>query len=215
MSIAFNQPYSALDGNVIRVISRYVGDDRDMRLQKHRKNLNSLNQSWIEQAIPEVYTQAMMELGATICKPRNPLCDKCPLHSDCVAYQEGRQQDLPVLSKLDKAKAYHYITLIIEDQEYYYLRKRDEELLKGMYEYPQYDAESIRQVEDQLAEEGVHLRIDEDYSREKHVFSHQIWYMEIHHAQLLSSQPNMWIPIQKDKINDIPMAIAHRKIKIT
>lgn len=212
MSIAYNKPYSALDGNVIRVISRYLGDDSDMRQQKNRKKLDLINQSWIESATPEIYTQAMMELGATICKPKNPRCEDCPIQEHCVAYLEGRQHELPYLTKLNDPKSKHYITLIIEDDDYYYLRKRDEELLKGMYEYPQYESESIRHIEDTLQDMGIMIAIDENFHREKHVFSHQVWYMEIHHAYIKKGRHEAWTAIKKDQLCNVPMAIAHRKI---
>lgn len=214
MSIAYNKPYSALDGNVIRVISRYLGDDSNMRQQKNRKRLDHINQTWIESATPEIYTQAMMELGATICKPKNPRCETCPISEHCVAFSEGIQHELPYLTKLNEPRSKHYITLIIEDNDYYYLRKRDEELLKGMYEYPQYEIESIRHIEDMLFDEGVIISIDEDFHREKHVFSHQIWYMEIHHASIKKGRHESWNAIKKDQLINIPMAIAHRKINI-
>jgi A/G-specific adenine glycosylase len=214
MSIAYNKPYSALDGNVIRVISRYMGDDRDMRQQKNRNTLNDINQSWIEDATPEIYTQAIMELGATVCKPKNPRCGMCPIQEHCVAYQQNRQDELPFLSKLNGPTSHHYVTLIIEDDDHYYLRKRDEELLKGMYEYPQFDVESIHHLETLLQEQGVELIIEEHYHREKHIFSHQVWHMEIHHARLLKGKSPHWISISKNQINEVPMATAHRKINI-
>lgn len=212
MSIAYNKPYSALDGNVIRVLSRYLGDERDMRIEKNKKDLNRMNQSYVEQSHPEIYTQAMMELGATLCKPKNPVCEYCPLAKHCVAYEQNRQHELPFLTKLKEPKAFHYITLIIEDDDYLYLRKRDEELLKGMYEYPQYPNESISSIEDELMDKHIVIKINDESERYKHVFSHQIWNMEAHRAILISGIDASWTKVKKDQIKKLPMAIAHRKI---
>ena len=214
MSIAYNKPYSALDGNVIRVLSRYMSDDRNMRIEKHKKNLDKLNQSIIEKATPEIYTQAMMELGAIICKPKNPKCESCPLQEHCLAYLNNRQTELPVLSKLKEPIHKNWITLVIKDEKYIYLRKRDEELLKGMYEYPQFDAESIQSVIDSLEEEGISLEPTSLSKTYKHVFSHQVWHMDVYHVRLLSLPHKDWIKIDMNDIHQIPMAIAHRKIKL-
>jgi A/G-specific adenine glycosylase len=214
MSIAYNKPYSALDGNVIRVLSRYMGDDRSMRIEKHKKNLDKLNQSIIEKATPEIYTQAMMELGATICKPKNPKCESCPLQEHCLAYLNNRQSELPVLSKLKEPIHKNWITLLISDGQYIYLRKRDEELLKGMYEYPQFDAESIHSVIDSLGEQGILLEPALGSKTYKHVFSHQVWHMDVYRVRLLSLPQEDWIKIDLKDIRQIPMAVAHRKINI-
>src|SRR3989339_1195832 len=214
MSIAYNKPYSALDGNVIRVLSRYMSDDRNMRIEKHKKDLDKVNQSIIEKATPEIYTQAMMELGATICKPKNPKCESCPLQEHCLAYLNNLQSELPVLSKLKEPIHKNWITLIINEGQYIYLRKRDEELLKGMYEYPQFEAESIQSVVDSLEEAGIRLEPTSVFKTYKHVFSHQVWHMDVYHARLLSESNDNWTKIDIKDIYQIPMAIAHRKIKI-
>jgi len=215
MSIAYDKPYSALDGNVIRVLSRYLGIDLDMRLEKNRKKLDEINQSYIELAKPNIYTQAMMELGALICSPKQPKCELCPLQNHCDAYHNDRINQLPVLSKLKDKKLFLYITLVLNTGDGYYLRKRDEELLKGMYEYPQYDAEDIQYVLTELEAQGIIVELaDFTPTLYKHVFTHQIWMMQTYFARVLKGKKDDWIKIDRNAIKDIPMAIAHRKIKL-
>lgn len=214
MSIAYNKPYSALDGNVIRVLSRYLNIDDDFRVEKNKKNLNQINQTYIENATPYKYTQAMMELGATICRPKNPKCEICPLNEHCQAFELGNQELRPVLSKLNDKKELSYITLKIYDQEgYIYLRKRTESLLEGMYEYPQIESESIYDTLSKLEEQGIIL--DNMFEKQivKHVFTHQIWIMHVYETKLLSRPMAGWIKFDPQEIKHIPMAIAHRKIK--
>ncbi len=213
MSIAYNQPYSATDGNVIRVISRYLGDDQDMRLDKNKKKIDAYQQSMIEKATPWIYTQAIMELGALICRPRQPKCELCPLKEHCLAYTQGTQDQLPIITKQTKTKTHQYITLIIEDHDAYYLRKRHEELLKGMYEYPQFEGESVYTVLSELESQGIFLDLNEEKSTYKHVFSHQTWLMDVYHAHLIKGSHPDWIRIDKHDFMTYPMAIAHRKIK--
>jgi A/G-specific adenine glycosylase len=215
MSIAYNQPFSATDGNVIRVLARYLGDDQDMRLEKNKKRMDIYQQQMIEKATPWIYTQAIMELGALICRPRQPKCDLCPLQEHCQSYQQDIQDQIPLITRPLKTKVYHYITLVIEDQEAIYLRKRHEELLKGMYEYPQYESESLNFVLNELEQQGIVLDIYEEKTAFKHVFSHQTWLMDVYHARRIKGSHPEWIRISKHDIFNYPMAIAHRKIKLT
>ncbi|MDI6452076.1 A/G-specific adenine glycosylase [Peloplasma aerotolerans] len=213
MSIAYHQPYSALDGNVIRVLSRYLGNDSDMRVEKNKKALDQINQSYIEQANPNVYTQAMMELGALVCRPKNPKCETCPLQEHCFAYQNDLVDQYPVLSKLNDKKEFNYITLLIHSEHGLFLRKRDEELLKGMYEYPQFESESINSVIEMLEEQDIILDVYNHHKTYKHVFTHQVWHMDVYEAKLISGKLEDWICMDLDQIHQAPMAVAHKKIK--
>ena len=214
MSIAYNKPYSALDGNVIRVLSRYLNIDDDFRVEKNRKKLDQINQSYIDKATPYKYTQAMMELGATVCRPKNPKCESCPLNVHCQAYELDIQEQRPILSKLNDKKEFSYITLkIYDDQGFMYLRKRTESLLEGMYEYPQMESESIYDCLSQFEEKGISLDIVSEQKTYKHIFTHQIWMMKVYEVRLLSKPKGDWIRFNHKDIIDIPMAIAHRKIK--
>lgn len=214
LSIAYNKPFSALDGNVIRVLSRYLGNNSDMRNEKNKRILDRENQSYIEKSTPRIYTQAMMELGATVCRPKNPKCEQCPLQEHCYASINDLTDKFPVLSKLKDKKEIEYITLIIHDFDGIYLRKRTEELLFGMYEYPQFESSSIYQVITDLEEKGIILEIMSDEENYKHVFTHQVWMMKVYHARLIEKSISDWQFIHESDINNVPMAIAHRKIRL-
>jgi A/G-specific adenine glycosylase len=214
MSISYNLPYSALDGNVIRVLSRYLGKDEDMRLEKNRKILDSINQSFIEKATPKIYTQAMMELGAKVCRPKNPKCEECPLSEHCFAYLNDQVEKFPVLSKLKDKKEFNYITLVIQYENKYILRKRTESLLEGMYEYPQYEVESISRIVNDFEDQGIHVSYYQYQKSYLHIFTHQIWNMHVYKVIVKDKIMEDWILLDKEKISEMPMAIAHRKIKI-
>ena len=212
LSIAYNKPFSAIDGNVIRVLSRYLGNDQDMRIERNKKVLDQVNQSYVEKSTPRIYTQAMMELGATVCRPKNPKCQQCPLAEHCFAYNNDSTELYPVLSKLKDKTEIEYVTLIIHDFDGIYLRKRTEGLLFGMYEYPQYESSSIEHVLTTLEDQGIMLDIISDEESYKHVFTHQVWMMKVYHARLIEKGVNDWQFIHASEINHVPMAIAHRKI---
>ncbi|BCR35930.1 A/G-specific adenine glycosylase [Mariniplasma anaerobium] len=214
MSIAYNEPYSALDGNVIRVLSRYLNLNDDFRVEKNKKNLDQINQEIIESARPRIYTQSLMELGALICRPKNPKCEICPLNEHCIAYELNIQETLPVMAKLKDKKEFNYITLKLYDKnDQIVLRKRTESLLEGMYEYPQFESESIFDVISTLESNGVVIDVINKEMNYKHIFTHQIWYMKVFEARLLKGKDLSWMMVDKEKIKQLPMAVAHRKIK--
>lgn len=214
MSIAYHKPYSAVDGNVIRILSRQYNIEEDMRLEKHKNMIRKLNQELIEHAHPNQYTQALMDLGRTICKPKNPLCEQCPVADSCLAYELNTQAYLPYMTKLKKAKVIHYVVLIIHVKDGIILRKRNESLLQGMYEYPQFESESIHYVVDMLDDLHIALDVTSEEQIIKHVFTHQKWIMHVYHCQLVGhiTDPS-WQIYQEQDIEKLPMAIAHKKIR--
>lgn len=214
MSIAYGKPYAATDGNVIRVIARHEGIEDDMRIEANRKRIDVQNQSWITHGDPRIYTEAMMELGALLCTPRQPACDQCPLHETCFAYQKGITDLLPVLSRKPAKQETRYVTLVLEDETDYVLRKRSERLLEGMYEWPQFEAESITSVQMLLEEQGIQIDVIETLAEVTHVFTHKIWKMAPYRAILRCGMHPEWHRVNKRELATKPMAVAHSKIGI-
>ena len=102
-SIAFGEPRAVLDGNVLRVVARVEGDASDIAAPQTRERFRSIAQSWLDPGQPGAFNQAIMELGAAVCLPRNPLCPRCPLAGCCQARLQGTVARLPV--KLHRMKA--------------------------------------------------------------------------------------------------------------
>ncbi|MFP4177928.1 MAG: A/G-specific adenine glycosylase [Acholeplasmataceae bacterium] len=214
MSIAYNEPYSAVDGNVIRVFARYYGIDEDMRSAKNRRIIDNKNQEIIERTVPRDYTQALMDLGATVCKPKNPLCPSCPLNAFCQAYLNDAVHHYPYLSPLNRKRDISFITLVIKKGDAYCLRKRTEELLHNMYEWPQFEAESIRTVIADLEEKKIEVELERKLGDYRHIFSHQIWHMQAYLVSVRRGFDPNWVLVAADELKEKPMAIAHRKILI-
>jgi A/G-specific adenine glycosylase len=100
-SMAFHLPHAVLDGNVMRVVARVRNDAADIGAGRTRQRFRAIAQDWLDGNPPGLFNQALMELGATVCLPRNPLCLICPVAACCLGREEGVAAQLPV--KLRKA----------------------------------------------------------------------------------------------------------------
>jgi A/G-specific adenine glycosylase len=184
MSIAFSQPYSALDGNVMRVLTRVYQISDDIRLPKTIKKLDRLNQSLVSTTNPDIYTHAMMEIGATVCKKYQPKCEICPLQDICMSYQHSTQEQFPYKSTSQEKKVYRFKTMfIVNNQNEVLIKKETKTLFEGMYLFPQFDFESNESVLDYFASLNIDLEYIKSFPITRHVFTHQVWEME----------PTLWI----------------------
>jgi A/G-specific adenine glycosylase len=104
-SIAFELPHAVLDGNVMRVVARVENDAADITSGSVRERFRAIVQGWLDRREPGTFNQALMELGATVCLPKKPLCLLCPLSGHCQARAAGTAAQLPV--KLRKTEPVH------------------------------------------------------------------------------------------------------------
>src|SRR6202453_875855 len=96
-SIAFGRPHAVLDGNVLRVLSRMVAERGNIKSQAVRAALRAIAETWLDRKRPGEFNQALMELGATVCVPKQPLCGECPVRVHCRAREQGIENQLPVI----------------------------------------------------------------------------------------------------------------------
>ena len=145
-SIAFGLPVPAVDGNVLRVVTRVTGDAGDITAPAVKRRITEALRQIIPTEAPGQFNQAMMELGATVCLPNGaPLCDRCPAAEFCRARLEDRIGQLPVKApkkarRIERRSVY----LIVSEQGVALRRRPDKGLLAGLWEYP-----------NELAEEGA------------------------------------------------------------
>ena len=136
-SIAFNKPHAVVDGNVYRLLSRYFGIKTAIDSVSGKRNFEILANKLLDKNQPGLFNQAMMELGATVCKPKNPLCGTCPLYNTCFALDKGKINMLPVKGKKITVKNRWIVYLIIIDDKSILLRKRTEkDIWKNLYDFP-------------------------------------------------------------------------------
>jgi A/G-specific adenine glycosylase len=125
-SFAYNLPHAVVDGNVMRVLSRFFRIATPIDTTEGKKTFNELAQSLLDSKNAGLYNQAIMDLGATICKPQSPVCSTCPLSGCCNSYKEGDMNLYPVKSKKIQIRHRWFNYFIIKCGESYYVRKRRE-----------------------------------------------------------------------------------------
>src|SRR5699024_2630430 len=135
LSIAFGQPEPAVDGNVMRVLSRVLYIEDNVSDQKVRKRFEEIVRELIHDADPSAFNQGLMELGALICTPRKPLCLHCPVNTMCRAHEVGETDRLPIKLKKKKQRIENYTVLVIQDENgHVAIEKRpDKGLLANMW----------------------------------------------------------------------------------
>lgn len=185
-SIAFDQPTPAVDGNVLRVVSRLLNDPTPIDLPALKKQVSQeLEGIYPPQAGD--FTQALMELGATLCGPnREAECTRCPCREFCLAYHAGSQNKLPVKSPKKERRQEDMTVFILSCDGYFALERRSESgLLAGLWQFPNVSVKmsvpnAIAYVEEMGTKPKEILRKVE----KKHIFTHIQWnmrgiYMEV------------------------------------
>lgn len=137
LSIAYGQPYAALDGNVYRVLSRLYADDLPVNASTAKKHYQLLADNLLDQKNPGDFNEAMMEFGATICNPKNPLCEECPLQSHCLAFALGKVSELPrkEASRPVRERWFHYF-FIHTPKGLYLSQRKPGDIWQGLYDLP-------------------------------------------------------------------------------
>ncbi len=125
-SFAFGLPHAVVDGNVYRVLSRYFGIDTPIDTTEGKNTFATLAQVLLPEGQSQGYNQAIMDLGATVCAPRNPHCHQCPLQKYCLGFKQGLTGLLPVKSKklVVTTRYFHYI--VLKWNNHLWLQKRTE-----------------------------------------------------------------------------------------
>ena len=137
-SIAFDLPHAVVDGNVLRVVARIENDFSDIGTTRTRARFRQVVQEWLDPRHPGAFNQALMELGATVCLPKNPLCLLCPAASACRACAEGTVAELPVKLRRVEPVQVESVLLVVRRRGRILLRQREEEArrMAGFWELP-------------------------------------------------------------------------------
>lgn len=180
-SIAFDQPVPAVDGNVIRVVSRLRGIRENVGIPSVRRALEAAAASLVPDERPGDFNQALMDLGATICLPGTPSCERCPLRAKCDACLAGDAEDLPVLPRKNPPRVLDYAVCLIFSGDRVLMRQRTEAMLHGLWVFPMVEGTpTLRQLSDAVRKlTKLPVRLLRGAGEARHVFTHQIWQMRL------------------------------------
>jgi A/G-specific adenine glycosylase len=198
-SFAFDLPHAVVDGNVYRVLSRYFNTNEFIDTPQGQKFYQGLADELLDQQNPAMHNQAIMELGALVCTPKNPDCENCPLSNSCAAKAQKTWGELPVKKGKIKVRnrAFHYFVCIENDQ--ILLQQRGEkDIWANMYEFPMLEGDDIHV---QLLEKTQHIKTM------SHKLTHQNLTVHFYSAENPADIPfhktASWIPL--DELKNLPL----------
>ena len=223
-SIAFGKANAVVDGNVIRVITRFYGIEEDVRKTGTTKQVQEHVNELISHEYPAEFNQGLMEIGSLVCTPTKPKCEECPISYDCVATKTAKTDTIPYKSPAKKKPHKHIGVGIIEgdDGKVLIALRPENVMLGGLWEFPggkQEEGESIQQtVERELKEElGVEVHAYKEFMKLKHVYSHFSITLHAFNCKLLSGTPKpkssqeiRWVNISE--LEEYPFPKANKQL---
>ncbi|MGJ3237260.1 MAG: A/G-specific adenine glycosylase [Anaerolineae bacterium] len=228
-SIAFDQSAPVLDGNVIRVFSRWLDLNEQVNRSPVKRMLWDLAESLVPAERAGDYNQALMELGQTICTPKNPDCERCPLQAICKAYEAGTQTERPLKKKRPTPPHYDVSAgLIRDDQGHLLIAQRPAEgLLGGLWEFPggkQEANESLPEcLQRELREElAIEVEVGALFVQVKHAFTHFKITLHAYECRYLGASGDAdtpqalevadWAWVTEDQLADYSFGKADREV---
>ncbi|OIK19672.1 A/G-specific adenine glycosylase [Bacillus amyloliquefaciens] len=221
LSIAYNKPIPAVDGNVMRVMSRILSIWDDIAKPKTRTIFEQAVSAFISHEKPSEFNQGLMELGAIICTPKSPSCLLCPVQKHCSAFAEGTERELPVKSKKKKPGVKTMAAVVLtDDQDNVYIHKRPPKgLLANLWEFPNTETQKGTKTErEQLEaflekEMGATAEIGELEGIVEHVFTHLVWNISVFFGKVKQvSDTSELIRVTKGELEEYAFPVSHQKI---
>lgn len=213
-SICANEKVTAVDGNVLRVISRVIGSRENVLLPETKKKITKI----IQEILPKEsgdFNEGVMEIGEKICVPNGiPLCEKCPIQEFCYARKNNVTDEIPVREKALKRKVVNKIVFVIKTRDgKIAIRKRENKgLLSGLYELPNLDRiTEEKQIEEIIRNWNLKLIEMTQKKDKKHIFTHIEWHMQ-HYEIVVEKGNKEFIWVSERQLNsEYPLPTAFAK----
>jgi A/G-specific adenine glycosylase len=198
-SLAFGLPYAVLDGNVMRVLSRLSNNAGDVGSLGTRRQLQQLADQLLDRDSPGAFNQALMELGATLCLPKQPQCLLCPIASFCEARRHGTENELPVkLRKTEPVKLQRTLLIIKRDGGVLmWQRPADSRKLAGFWELPEPHLLPSMQMGKSVGEF-------------RHSITNHNYLFQVNVAEL-TEQPSGFEWVSSNRLQSLPISTTSRK----
>jgi len=186
-SIAFNLPHPVVDGNVMRVISRWFAIEEAVNSTVGKKKIETVVNELLAKHSPGTFNQAMMEFGALYCKPKNPDCEACIFNTSCLAFQKKLVEKLPLKIKNQppKKRFFNYLLLLSGKgaNQKVYLNKRPEgDIWQGLYDFPLIETETETEIDglvNSIAWKTVFNDTNPVVIKVSRIFKHQLTHRQI------------------------------------
>ena len=224
-SIAYNQPEPIVDGNVARVLTRLLGIEESPKARPVADRLWSVADELVNHAVTlrkprqrnaSAFNQAMMELGALVCTPRNPLCGDCPLKGRCIARKQNKVETIPALAKRAATTKRRFIGFLITWHGKVFVQRRPSgEVNAGFWEFPNWEVDAAATA-DQLAKRELRLGQAEleplctiNHSITRYRNRLEMFVIEPARKPRLAKLNGEWIPLAK--LDELPFTSSHHK----
>ena len=179
MSIAYDQPCPAVDGNVLRVMSRFFGLRGDISRAPVREDIEARVRQLMPPRHAGDFSQALMELGALVCRPSGADCEACPVAADCAALRENAVQEIPVKKAKAKVRTERLSAAVVHTPKAVLMQyRREETLLAGMWGLPVFE-ERENLVQRMCEKHHIHLAPGCHIGHVSHVFTHRRWEVDV------------------------------------
>lgn len=222
LSLAYHQPHSVVDGNVKRVLARLYCSDLPVNKSSSYAHYQSQASTLIDARDPGTFNQAMMELGATVCKPRNPECDRCPVRTFCLAVKKQKVDQYPKRVKSPPTPEYHIASgVVFRGNRVLITRRKNDGLLGGLWEFPGGKVMSgetperacIREIKEEVS---LTVGIQSYLTRVKHAYTHFKIFMDVYLCDYLRGGVRLNGPvdhrwIKLEEIDQYPFPRANHK----
>jgi len=212
VSFAYNLPYAVVDGNVVRLLSRYFGIQTPFDSSAGKKEFQRLAQELLIKEKAGENNQAIMEFGALQCTPKSPNCIICPLQNECFAFNNNLINELPKKMKKLKIKNRYFDFLIINNKENLFIQKRKNGIWKGLYQFPLIEHEDEKSEREIRTSDGwkkifkkTRTKITKISFPIKHQLTHQTIYARFWHINTNSFLPKNTICIRKGELIQYPI----------
>jgi A/G-specific adenine glycosylase len=222
LSIAFGHPHPVVDGNVKRVLARMLAMETPVNQSPSNKIFQQTAAQLLDAQSPGRFNQAVMELGAMICRPFNPLCPACPVQAWCCAYQTNQISEFPKRIKKQAPPQYQIaVGVVFKKGRVLITRRKPDGLLGGLWEFPggkikpreNAKAACIREIKEEV---NLAVRVDSHLCRIHHAYTHFKIRMEVFCCQYVAGRVNLRGPvdhrwIKLDQLEKYPLPKANHK----
>ncbi len=224
LSIAFAEPVAAVDGNVSRVVSRLFALRSPLGSPESRRQVRDQVDRLLSQRHPGESNQAIMDLGATVCTPRQPSCSSCPLRTMCKAKEQGLEEQLPVPKKRATLSHKHMIAAVLSDRKkrMLVLKRPAAGLLGGLWKFPGGEVREKESLNDAVRrtvreELGLSIRVEGALASIKHAYTHFRVTFHVCRCVMVKGSPRPnealeWKWVSAEDLRRLALSKAERKI---